>query len=140
MAASLVNLWLATRKVGKARVVRHWNLHEIELPEGTRSPTVLHSKEGAERAVLIALRPGESLGDHGVKESALLLVLDGAVRVEAGHESVDAEAGTLLQFEPDERHSVTSGGGARVLLVLAPWPGEGHYRGDRPAASGVSAS
>jgi quercetin dioxygenase-like cupin family protein len=120
--------------------MQHWNLPEIELPHGTRSPIVLHSKEGAERAVLIALRPGEALGDHGVKESALLLVLDGEVRVEAGGESVEGNAGTLLQFEPDERHSVTSGGGARLLLLLAPWPGEGHYRGDRPAASGVSAS
>jgi quercetin dioxygenase-like cupin family protein len=120
--------------------VRHWNLHEIELPNGTRSPVVLHSKEGAERAVLIALRPGEALGDHGVKESALLVVLDGDVHVEAGDEWVEADAGTLLQFEPDERHSVTTAGGARLLLLLAPWPGEGHYRGDRPAASGVSAS
>ena len=121
-------------------MVRHWHLPEIELPHGTRSPVVLHSKEGAERAVLIALRPGEALGDHGVKESALLLVLDGAVRVDAGGESVEADLGTLLQFEPDERRSVTSGGGARLLLLLAPWPGEGHYRGDRPAAPGVSAS
>jgi quercetin dioxygenase-like cupin family protein len=126
--------------MGNGRVVRHWRLAEIETPNGTRSPVVLHSKEGAERAVLISLRPGEALGDHGVKESALLLVVDGAVRVEAGDESVEAEAGTLLQFEPDERHSVTSDGGARLLLLLAPWPGEGHYRGDRPAASEVSAS
>jgi quercetin dioxygenase-like cupin family protein len=132
-----VDLWLAARGFGKGSVVRHWNLHEIELPHGTRSPVVLHSKEGAERAVLIALRSGEALGDHGVKESALLLVLDGAVRVEAGGESVEAGSGTLFQFEPDERHSVTSGGGARLLLLLAPWPGEGHYRADRP---GVSAS
>jgi quercetin dioxygenase-like cupin family protein len=120
--------------------MRHWHLPEIDLPDGTRSPVVLHSKEGAERAVLIALRPGEALGDHGVKESTLLLVLDGEVRVEADGESVDARQGTLLQFEPDERHSVTSGDGARLLLLLAPWPGEGHYRGDRSAASGVSAA
>lgn len=85
------------------------------------------------------LKPGEALGDHTVKESALLLVLDGAVRVEAGDESVDAERGTLFHFEPDERHSVTSDGGARMLLLLAPWPGEGHYRGGRSSAS-VSAS
>ena len=32
-----------------------------------------------------------ALGEHSVKESALLLVLDGTVRVEAGDESVDAE-------------------------------------------------
>jgi quercetin dioxygenase-like cupin family protein len=120
--------------------VRHWKLGEIEMPHGTRSPVVLHSREGAERAVLIALRPGEALGDHGVKESALLLVLDGTVRVEAGGEAVDADTGALFHFEPDERRSVTSGGGARLLLLLAPWPGEGHYRGERPPRPGVSAS
>ena len=90
--------------------------------------------------MLIELRPGEALGDHGVKESALLLVLSGAVRVEAGDESIDGEAGTLFHFDPDERHSVTSDGGARLLLLLAPWPGEGHYRGGPAARSGVSGS
>ena len=110
------------------------------MPHGTRSPVVLHSRDGAERAVLIALRPGEALGDHGVKESTLLLVLDGAVRIDAGQESVDADAGTLVHFEPNERRSVTSGSGARVLLLLAPWPGEGHYRGDWSMPSRVSAS
>jgi len=120
--------------------VQHWKLADVETPQGARSPVVLHSREGAERAVLIELREGEALGDHGVKESALLLVLYGSVRVEAGGESVDGAAGSLFHFEPDERRAVTSDGGARILLLLAPWPGEGHYRGDRPAGSGVSAS
>ena len=30
-------------------------------------------------------------------------------------------------FDPGERHSVSSVGGARLLLVLAPWPADGHY-------------
>jgi quercetin dioxygenase-like cupin family protein len=90
--------------------------------------------------VLIELRAGEALGNHGVKESALLLVLDGTLRVEAGDESVESDAGALFHFDPDERRSVTSDDGARLLLLLAPWPGEGHYRGDRPAVSGLSAS
>jgi quercetin dioxygenase-like cupin family protein len=120
--------------------VRHWRLRDVETPQGARSPVVLHSREGAERAVLIELRAGEALGDHGVKESALLLVLGGTARVEAGDDLVDAETGSLFHFDPDERHSVTSEGGARLLLLLAPWPGEGHYRGDRAAGSGVSAS
>ena len=51
--------------------MRHWSLPAVETPHGTRSPVVLHSTDGAERAVLIALRPGEALGDHGVKESTL---------------------------------------------------------------------
>jgi quercetin dioxygenase-like cupin family protein len=125
---------------GNGLFVRHWRLPEVETPQGARSPVVLHSKEGSARAVLIGLRAGDSLGDHGVKESALVLVLDGTVRVEAGDESVDGDAGTLFQFEPDERHSVTSDAGARVLLLLAPWPGAGHYRGDPAERSGVSAS
>ena len=120
--------------------VRQWRLPEVETPNGARSPVVLHSRDGAERAVLIELRPGDRLGEHSVKESALLLVLDGRARVGAGDESVDAESGTLLHFDPDERHSVTSNGGARLLLLLAPWPGEGHYRGDPTERSGVSVS
>ena len=120
--------------------MRHWRLPEIETPQGARSPVVLHSREGSERAILIELHAGEALGDHQVKESALLVVLDGTVRVVAGDESVDGEVGTLFHFEPDERHSVTSDTGSRLLLLLAPWTGEGHYRGERTDASGVSAS
>ena len=44
---------------------------------------------------------------------------------------MDAPAGTLLRFEADERRSLGSAAGARILMLLAPWPGAGHYRGDR---------
>jgi quercetin dioxygenase-like cupin family protein len=120
--------------------VRHWTLREIDTPNGTRSPVVLHSRDGAERALLIELRAGEALGTHQVKESGLLVVVEGTVRVEAGDESINAGAGELFHFEPNERHSVSSEDGGRVLLFLAPWPGEGHYRGDRSAGAGISAS
>jgi quercetin dioxygenase-like cupin family protein len=113
--------------------VRSWNLREIETPGGSRSPVVLDSDEAA-RAVLIALEPGQELGEHQVKEHAFVLVVDGSLRVEAGGEHFDAQAGTLFTFEPDERHSVSTDGGARILLFLAPWPGVGHYRGDQEPA------
>jgi quercetin dioxygenase-like cupin family protein len=109
--------------------VRRWNLRAIETPAGKRSPVVLHSSDEA-RAVLVALEPGEQLGDHQVKEHEFIAVVAGTVRVEAGGESVDAGAGELIAFEPDERRAISSAEGARLLLVLAPWPGEGHYRGD----------
>jgi quercetin dioxygenase-like cupin family protein len=118
--------------------MRHWKLNEIETPDGSRSPVVLHSLEGESRVVLIGLDPGQELGEHQVKESAFVLVVDGRVHIEAGDESVDAGPGELFRFDPDERHSVASEGGARVLLTLAPWPGEGHYRGQGRA--GLSAS
>jgi quercetin dioxygenase-like cupin family protein len=109
--------------------VRSWNLSEIDTPGGSRSPVVLDSDENA-RAVLIGLEPGQELGDHEVKEHAFVLVVEGSVRVEAGSESLDAQSGMLCRFEPEERHSVSSADGARILLLLAPWPGAGHYRGD----------
>jgi len=104
------------------------------MPGGSISPVVLHSDEQAARAVLIGLDPGQELGDHQVKEHAFLLVVDGSVRVGAGGESTEAGAGTLFFFEPDERRVVSTANGARLLLLLAPWPGEGHYRGgdERP--------
>jgi quercetin dioxygenase-like cupin family protein len=109
--------------------MRSWNLREIEVRGGSRSPVVLDSDEAA-RAVLIVLEPGQSLGDHQVKEHAFILVVDGNARVDSGGDTLDAQPGTLFTFEPDERRSVSSENGARILLFLAPWPGEGHYRGD----------
>jgi quercetin dioxygenase-like cupin family protein len=109
--------------------VQSWNLMEIDTPEGSRSPVVLHSEDGEARAVLIGLKPGQRLGDHQVKEAAMLVVVDGGVEVEAGAERVTAGPGTVFRFDPDERHSVSSAPGAKLLLVLAPWPGAGHYRG-----------
>jgi quercetin dioxygenase-like cupin family protein len=105
-----------------------WRLPEIATPTGTRSPVVLKSEDEA-RAVLIGLDPGQELGDHQVKEHAWLLVVEGTVRVANADGEIEAPAGTLAHFEPNERHSVASDGGAKVLLLLAPWPGPGHFRG-----------
>ena len=105
--------------------MQHWDLLAIPAPEGTRDPVVLHSDNSA-RAVLIVLMPGQELGEHQVKEHAWVTVLDGSVTTGDGDEF---GAGALLRFDPDERHTLSSKGGARVLLLLAPWPGDGHYRG-----------
>jgi|ERR671937_800580 quercetin dioxygenase-like cupin family protein len=111
--------------------MQRWNLREIETPEGSRSPVVLHSEDGVARAVLIGLEPGQELGDHEVKERAFVAVVEGRVRVEADGEALEASEGMLFRFDPEERRSVRAETGARILLLLAPWPGEGHYRGGR---------
>ena len=103
---------------------------EIDAPDGTRDPVVVHSGNEA-RAVLIVLNPGQEMGDHQVEENAWVTVLEGTVQIAADGETVDATPGMLCRFDPDERHSLASEGGARVLLLLAPWPGEGHYRGSQ---------
>ena len=108
--------------------MKHWHLREIETPEGSRSPVVLHSAAEA-RAVLVGLDAGQELGDHQVKENAYVLVVDGDVRVDAGGDARDAGVGELFAFAPDETRRISTRSGARLLLFLAPWPGEGHYRG-----------
>jgi quercetin dioxygenase-like cupin family protein len=112
--------------------VQSWNLREIDTPGGSRSPVVLRSDEAA-RAVLVSLEPGQSLGEHEVKELALVSVVDGAVRVQSGGQTVEGETGSFFSFDAEERRSISTETGARILLILAPWPGVGHYRGDRTA-------
>jgi quercetin dioxygenase-like cupin family protein len=108
--------------------VQTWNLRDIAAPGGSRSPVVLRSDDEA-RAVLIALEPGQELGEHQVKEHALVTVVDGSVRVQAGGSIVEGGIGCCFYFDADERRSISTEEGARILLVLAPWPGAGHYRG-----------
>ena len=113
--------------------MRRWELPKIETAGGSRSPVVLDSDAAVARVVLIGLDPGQELGDHQVKEHSFVLVVEGTVHVEAAGETFDAPAQNLLAFEPDERRSISSAKGARILLFLAPWPGAGHYRGDAEA-------
>ena len=108
--------------------MQHWDLLSTPAPAGRRDPVVLHSDDSA-RAVLVVLQPGQSLGDHQVKEHAWVTVVDGSVRVATGDGDVELGAGSLVRFDPDERHALSSDAGARVLLLLAPWPGAGHFRG-----------
>jgi quercetin dioxygenase-like cupin family protein len=108
-------------------LVRSWKLNEIDTPGGSRSPVVVHSQDEA-RAVLIGLEPGQGLGDHQVHEHAWVVVLDGHAQITAGGETVDAGPGFLARFDNGERHAIASDDGARILLLLAPWPGEGHFR------------
>lgn len=100
-------------------------LLDLELPGGTVSPRVVRSTSS--RAILLSLEPGQALGEHEVREEAWLLVLDGAVRLElpdAG--ATDVRAGTMVVFQPHERHAARSESGARLLLVLTPWPAADH--------------
>ncbi len=105
--------------------MKAWNLLQIDAPEGIRTPAVLHA--GDARAIMLRLEPGQALGDHQVRERAWVTVVDGEAEVTCGDSVTRAGVGTLVMFEPGERHSVSSAAGARLLLLLAPWPADGHY-------------
>jgi quercetin dioxygenase-like cupin family protein len=89
-------------------------------------PRVLFSTFEA-RGVVIDLAADEELGEHRVRERAILHVLEGTVECSAGGDAARCGRGTLVLFEPGEPHAVRAVGPARLMLVLAPWPGPGHY-------------
>lgn len=107
-----------------------WNLNEIDVEPF--KPQVLDSdSEG--RAIVINLPAGERLSEHQVHERAWLLVTEGQIEVsDADGDSVIGSTGLLAIFDPNERHEVTATSNARLLLVLSPWPGEGHPSRDKP--------
>jgi quercetin dioxygenase-like cupin family protein len=104
--------------------VEKWDLTAVQVA-GTQ-PVVLRTEDQA-RAVLIRLDPGQEYGEHEVKEGAWFVVIEGRAEFSAGGDVVEAGPGMLVRFDPGERREVRSDAGARLLLVLAPWPGAGHY-------------
>ncbi|HVE69172.1 MAG TPA: cupin domain-containing protein [Solirubrobacteraceae bacterium] len=105
--------------------MRSWDLNAAEV--APRQPEVLHS-EGEGRTILVALPAGEALDDHQVHERAWLVVVGGEVEIGADGDTVTGGPGLLAVFDPNERHEVRAVSDARVLLLLAPWPGQGHPR------------
>jgi quercetin dioxygenase-like cupin family protein len=107
------------------RAVDRWHLPTIEAI-GKREPRVLFS-DPACRAVVIDLQAGDAMGEHSVHETAIIQVVSGTVAIGSGGSVADCPAGTLVTFAPGERHTVQALEPARLVLLLAPWPGDGHY-------------
>ena len=102
----------------------HWDLRTLDvLPH---HPQILHSSRGESRTIAIRLPAGEELQDHEVHERAHLIVVDGEVEVDAAGATVRGGPGFVAVFDPRERHEVRATQDSRLLLVLAPWPGDGH--------------
>ena len=88
-------------------------------------PQVLRS-DGEARLVAINLPAGEALDDHQVHERAYVVVIQGEVEIDHGDGTESAGPGFVAHFDPKERHEVRATSDTRLILFLAPWPGEGH--------------
>jgi quercetin dioxygenase-like cupin family protein len=55
-----------------------------------------------------------------------VVVSDGEIEVSHDGRTVSGGPGFLAHFEPNERRTVKAIDDARLVLVLAPWPGVGH--------------
>jgi redox-sensitive bicupin YhaK (pirin superfamily) len=103
--------------------MRTWKIPELAIEP--RQPEVLDS-EAEGRAIVIELPAGERLQDHQVHERAWLVVVSGAIEVDGSELESSGGAGLLAEFDPNERREVRATEDARLLLLLAPWPGRGH--------------
>ena len=100
-----------------------WDIASLDVQ--ARHPEVLRSDPEA-RVIAINLPAGEELQEHQVHERAWLVVASGEVEVEQDGSTVSGSPGFVAHFEPKEPHEVRATSDARLVLILAPWPGEGH--------------
>jgi len=101
-----------------------WDLKTVEVEP--HQPRILASADDA-RTILLRLPNGEELQEHEVHERARMFVVDGEVDVTTQDgDFASASMGHLFEFAPGERRTVVARSDARLLLVLSPWPGDGH--------------
>lgn len=70
------------------------------------------------RQTVLALTEGHGMDDHEANGEATLQVLRGSVRLRWGGESIELEAGDVVDI-PDARHAVDALTDAALLLTVA---------------------
>ena len=104
--------------------MKTWDVNGLDVE--AHKPEILSSGDAA-RVIALHLPEGEQLQEHRVHERAWVLVLTGEIEIAAGDgEPVAGGAGLLAEFDPKEPHELTARSECRLLLFLAPWPGDGH--------------
>lgn len=104
--------------------MKTWDIHELGVE--AHKPQILSSTDAA-RVIALQLPAGERLQEHMVHERAFLVVVDGEIEIvsDAGGRT-QGGVGLVAEFEPKEPHEVSATTDARLVLLLAPWPGDGH--------------
>jgi len=100
-----------------------WDIPGLEVE--AHKPHILSSSEAA-RAIVIHLPAGERLQEHVVHERSWLLVVEGELDIQSEGQTASGGAGFMAELAPREPHEVSATRDTRLLLFLAPWPGDGH--------------
>jgi quercetin dioxygenase-like cupin family protein len=100
-----------------------WDVRSLDIEP--HHPQVLRSDDET-RAIAIRLPAGEQLQEHQVHERTYVIVVEGEVTISTDGDAVSGGPGLLSHFAPNERRTIEARSDARLVLVLAPWPGEGH--------------
>lgn len=103
--------------------MQSWDIRSLAIEP--HHPQVLRSDDET-RAIAVHLPAGEELQEHQVHERTYLLVADGEIEIVQDGAATSGGPGFVSHFEPNERRIVRALRDARLVLVLAPWPGVGH--------------
>jgi quercetin dioxygenase-like cupin family protein len=106
--------------------MQSWDIRSLGVEP--HHPRVLRSDDEV-RAIAVTLPAGEELQEHQVHERSYMFVAEGEIEVEQDDGAIKGSSGFLAHFEPAERRRVSALSDARLVLVLAPWPGVGHPSG-----------
>ena len=93
-------------------------LAELITPtEGGIASRVL-ARSGGGSVTLFAFDRGEGLSEHSTPFDALVLVLEGELRLTIGGTAVTGTPGTIVRMPATVPHSVDAGAPSRMLLVM----------------------
>lgn len=100
-----------------------WDIPSLDVQP--HHPQVLRT-DGEARIIAILLPGGESMQEHQTHERGYLIVADGEIEIDHEGTTTSGGPGFLAVFDPRERRGVRAKSDARLILILGPWPGQGH--------------
>jgi quercetin dioxygenase-like cupin family protein len=89
----------------------------LAVPNGGIASRVL-AKNGGGNVTLFAFDQGEGLSEHTSPFDALVLTLDGHLRLTIGGQSVQGLAGTITNLPANVPHAVEAVERSRMLLIM----------------------
>jgi redox-sensitive bicupin YhaK (pirin superfamily) len=101
--------------------LEHWDVPNLGVEP--HHPKVLTTDKEA-RVIAINLPSGERMQEHRTHERGYLVVVSG--RIEVGGE--EGGPGFVAKFDPMEDREIVATEDSLLVLILGPWPGEGHPR------------
>lgn len=76
------------------------------------------AKNGGGNVTLFAFDAGEGLTEHTTPYDALVIVLDGSLKLTIGGVPVESRAGTIVRMPANVPHALDALAAARMLLIM----------------------
>ena len=86
-------------------------------PYGERTSTQVLNKEGAFKAVSLAIPAGQELREHVTPGPAILFMLEGAGQFLAGAETIELGPGTVVHIPAGVPHRIVATTDSHFVLV-----------------------